>query len=211
MNRNLPKQQQYPASLIIVGAVLYSVLAYTDDAGKTTTEYQEWIVRSIKAKRGSKSRYGHSFLAQGDAQQRVNLAWKIDGVTWVKRAGKAGWAPSIAREFTHQFRVGDELPRGLYTTQRAALVYAIRAHQQMNLRYEKWIAEETDPEELLMLRADRVSHQAEMKALAVRFKKGWPITASSRKHAALSTAENSLSLQQMPNAAPDTTIETQSA
>ena len=117
-----PKRQQYPASLIKVGAVLYSVFAYTDDDGKTTTGYGEWIVRSIKARRGSKSRLGAAIFAQGDTRLRVNLTQKVDLVTWVKRAGKAGWASSIPRDYTKQFAVGDDLPYGLYTTQRAALV-----------------------------------------------------------------------------------------
>jgi hypothetical protein len=174
MMRTVPQAQQYPASLIKVGAVLYSVFAYTDDDGKTSTGYEDWIVRSVKAKRGSKSRMGHAIFASGDTRQHVNLTQKVEGVTWVKRAGKTGWATSIPEYLQNQFTVGDRLPRGLYTTHRAALVYAIRSHQDMYKRYDQWIAEETDPEALAGWHADKATHEAELKALAIRFKKGWP-------------------------------------
>lgn len=179
--KTTPKTQPYPASIIKVGAVLYSVLAYTDDEGKTRTEYQEWVVRSIKSKRGSKSRLGHTMFARGNIEQQVNLTLKIEHVTWVKRTGKTGWATTISSHFTKQFPVGEDLPLSLYTTQRAALVYAISAHHDTNLHYDKWIAEETDTGELARLKSDKISHQAEMKALAIRFKKGWPAKLTTTK------------------------------
>lgn len=170
----MTKPQKYPASLIKVGAMLYGVSVYTDDDGKTSTEYEEWIVRSIKAKRGSKSRMGHAIFALGDSRKRVNITQKVERLTWVKLIGKTGhgWASSIPAYLQNQFLVGGDLPRGLYTTQRAALVYAIRAHQDTYERYDKWIAEETDAGEAAILRADRITHEAEMRSLATRFKKG---------------------------------------
>lgn len=168
-----PKPQAYPAGTIKVGAVLWSVLVWTDDdTGRTSTEYHEWHVRSIKARRGSKSLYGikhGSFL--GDDRQQVNLTRKLPDVTWVKIKGKTGWAKSIPAWLRRQFVAGSDLPLGLYTTQRAALVYAIRVHQGTYLRYEKWIAQETDPEEKAALIAERGIHEAEMRALATRFTK----------------------------------------
>jgi hypothetical protein len=177
-----PKAQPYPASVIKVGAVLYSVLAYTDEeSGKTTTEYEEWVVRSIKTKRGSLSRLGSKLFASGDVEKCVNLTLKLEHVTWLKRAGKTGWATSISSHFTKQFKVGEDLPSGLYTTQRAALVFQIASHHDTNLLYDKWIAEESDAAVLSRLRTDKTSHQAEMKALAIRFKKGWPAKLTTTK------------------------------
>lgn len=168
----MPKPQVYPASIITTGAVLWSVLAWTDDdTGKTGTEYEEWHVRSIRAKRGSKSRYGVTMLGLGDDLQFVNLTRKVPDLTWVKTKGKAGWAKSIPAWLTKQFAVGSTLPTGLYTTQRAALVYAIRHHQDTHRRYQQWVAEETDPQEKAELIADLATHEAEMRALATRFTK----------------------------------------
>lgn len=166
----VPKRQTYPASVIAVGTVLYSVLAWTDDNGKTSTEYQEWVVRSIKARRGSKSRMGHAMFASGDTRQFVNLTQKIPDLTWVRRQGKAGWATSIPGYCTKQLPVGDELPEGIYTTQRAALVFAIREHQRTHARYGQWIAEAAG-DEREEWRADLITHEAEMRALATRFTK----------------------------------------
>lgn len=167
-----PKPQQYPASLMQVGAVVYSVLAWTDeDTGKTSTEYEEWHVRSIKARRGSKSRMGYAMFAQGDTAKRVNLTQKVEHVTWVKRAGKTGWAASAPDYLTKQFRAGDPLPHGLYTTKRAALVYAIRSHQDGHKRYDQWIAEAKDDKERAEWRANQIIHEAEMRALGTRLTK----------------------------------------
>ena len=130
-----PKQQQYPSSKIFVGAVLYIAMAWTDDDGKTTSEIEQWVVRSIRAKRGSKTKYGFKVAASRayDVAQYVNLTQKIDRITWGKRStknGDYGWLSSIPESFRMQFRVGDPLPYGLYTTERAALVYRIAAEKE---------------------------------------------------------------------------------
>jgi hypothetical protein len=174
MSVTTPKPQQYPASLMKVGAVLYRVSANTDDSGKVTTEYQEWVVRSIKARRGSKSRMGYADFGRGSTEQQVNLTQKLNDLTWVKRAGKQGWATSIPDFMREQFEVGQELPCGMYTTQRAALVYAIRRHQDTLKKYDQWISEATGPEDAAEWRADKVAHEAELRALLTRFKKAWP-------------------------------------
>lgn len=45
----------------------------------------------------------------------------------------------------------------------------------MSLHYDESIAEESRPDALAELRAEKVSLEAELRALAIRFKKGWPI------------------------------------
>jgi hypothetical protein len=122
----IPKPQLYPASKIAVGAVLYSCAAWTNDAGKTSTEINEWIVRSIQAKRGTKTRMGFATSFGHDRTQYVNITERIDHVTWGKRStknGDYGWRKTIPSYCTRQFAVGSCLPRGIYTTVRAAILY----------------------------------------------------------------------------------------
>lgn len=168
----VPKPQAYPASVIVPGAVLWSVLAWTDeDTGKTGTEYEEWHVRSIRAKRGSKSQYGRELLFQGDTRQRVNLSRKLLDISWVKTKGKLGWAPSIPEWLTKQFVVGNTLPDGIYTTQRAALVYAIRSHQAGLKKYDEWLEKATSDAERAEIAEWRAEDEAEIRALTTRFTK----------------------------------------
>lgn len=125
-NVPIPKPQLYPASKIAVGAVLYSCTAWTDDAGKTSIEVNEWIVRSIRAKRGTKTRMGFATSFGHDRTQYVNITKKIDLVTWGKRStknGDYGWRKTIPSYCTRQFAVGSCLPHGIYTTIRAAILY----------------------------------------------------------------------------------------
>lgn len=121
-----PKPQLYPASKIAVGAVLYSCTAWTDDAGKTSTEVNEWIVRSIRATRGSKTRMGFATSYGRDTTQYVHIAEKINLVTWGKRStknGDFGWLKTIPSYCTKRFAVGSNLPHGIYTTIRAAVLH----------------------------------------------------------------------------------------
>jgi len=120
-----PNPQSYPVSKIKVGAVLYSCLAWTDDMGKTSTEINEWIVRSIQARRGTKSRMGCPTRFFSESTKYVNITQKIDLVTWGKRSSKTGdygWLKTIPADFRKQFAVGHSLPRGIYTTIRAAVL-----------------------------------------------------------------------------------------
>ena len=124
----IPKPQVSPASKIAVGAVLYSCTAWTDDAGKTSTEVNEWIVRSIQAKRGTKTRMGFAATFSYDQKQYVNITQKLDHVTWGKRStknGDLGWLKTIPSYCRKQFAVGACLPGGIYTTIRAAVLYEI--------------------------------------------------------------------------------------
>ena len=110
------KAQAYPSSVIRKGAVLYAAVYYISDDDKAKVEVTEWIVRSIQKRRNSTS-----------AQRYVNLAQKLDGITWGKRSrknGDFGWLPSIPSWCLQQFREGGELPFGFYTTRLAALKFA---------------------------------------------------------------------------------------
>lgn len=121
-----PKTQLYPASKIAVGAVLYSCTAWTDDEGKTSTEVNEWVVRSIRATRGSKTRMGFATSYRRDTTQYVHITEKINLVTWGKRStknGDYGWLKTIPSYCTKRFAVGSNLPHGIYTTTRAAVLY----------------------------------------------------------------------------------------
>lgn len=130
----MPKRQAYPQSRISVGAVLYSCSAWTDDAGKTTTAINEWVVRSIQSKRGSKSRMGVAVRSFSEVRQYVNLIEKVDGVTWGKRSpkiGDYGWLKNIPAYCRKQFPVGSELPFGIFTTVRAAVSYQLHSSIQL--------------------------------------------------------------------------------
>lgn len=125
---DVPKRQAYPSSKIIVGSVLYSCCAWTDDAGKPSIEISEWVIRSIQAKRGSKTRFGIPVHSFGEVAQYVNLVEKKDRVTWGKRSSKHGdfgWLKTIPSACRKQFRVGTDLPHGVYTTVRAAVMYQL--------------------------------------------------------------------------------------
>lgn len=124
---SIPKPQLYPASKIAVGAVLYSCTAWTDDAGKTSSQINEWVVRSIQVLRGSASKQAPAHL-KFEALKFVNITEKIDGITWGKRSkknGDFGWLKSIPDFCRKQFAVGRCLPHGVYTTERAAILHQI--------------------------------------------------------------------------------------
>lgn len=147
----LPKAQGYPSSKIKVGAVLYRVTADMDDERKTSSEIEEWVVRSIRAKRGSKSINGVSTRDANSAAQYVNLTRKLDYVTWGRRSKKTGdygWLKSIPNWAVKQFPVGGDLPTGLYTTPRAALVYAIADTEWRVERCKVRMGEETAQSEI---------------------------------------------------------------
>lgn len=163
----LPKAQEYPASRIKVGTVLYVASAYTDDDGKTSSEIEEWIVRSIKAKRGAMA--GAKY-----AIQYVNLTRKLEFVTWgkvSKKAGDYGWLKSIPDWCMKQFPVGGALPMGVYTTHRAALNYAIADAEADIARLKNYLAEETDQSEAAEWQREIDDHVAQLNALKRRLAK----------------------------------------
>lgn len=171
-NTMRPKRQPYPATKIKVGAVLYSAFASTDEAGKTSTEIDEWIVRSIQAKRGSKTRLGFPAPSYArDATKYVNITRKIEFLTWGRRSkkiGDFGWLKSIPPEFRKQFAVGEDLYPGIYTTPRAALLYEIASIQEDFDWHTAQIKTETDPIELAGLTHELSEFTAQLAALKRR-------------------------------------------
>lgn len=151
----VPKRQAYP-KLIREGAVLYEASTRTVN-GRPKVVFEEWVVRSVQARRGARKEAAALGLALPNPTLYVNLALKIDGLTWVKRSkakGDFGWKPSIPQDFRKQFCVGEPLPSGLYTTCYAALRYAVPDCRD-NIGFLNWMLEgETDPELLAELRQE---------------------------------------------------------
>ncbi|WJT11040.1 hypothetical protein [Vibrio harveyi] len=150
---NLPKQQKYPSSVIKEGAVLYRYDAIAYEDGTYEVECQEWIVRSIKRKRGSKTVMGgrKSFLADFASSdvKYVNITQKKKGVTWGKLSKKHfdfGFLKSIPQKYKQQFAVSSDLPKGLYTTKLAALKYELKSNEIFLKESQRCLKVETDPE-----------------------------------------------------------------
>jgi hypothetical protein len=101
------------------GTIFYGCYPYTDENGKVEITVDEWVVRSIRKKRNSQTRYGIP-LAYPDTQDYVNLVQKYDGLTW----SKTGWLKNISPMFRRQFVLGGDLPHDLFTTPLQALKYA---------------------------------------------------------------------------------------
>lgn len=163
-----PKPQLFPSSKIAVGAVLYSCSAWTDEAGKTSTQINEWIVRSIQAKRGTKSRMGFPVRFARDVAQCVNIIEKIDLVTWGKRSTKSGdygWLKTIPSFCRKQFSVGSCLPYGIYTTIRAAVLYETKSTEDMIASCKATNQAERDDEEIAGLEAQGVALQRRLAKL----------------------------------------------
>ncbi len=167
------KAQSYPASIIKKGVVLYQVLVFTDE-DKTEIAIEEWVVRSIKRKPGSQTRYGYAQPMAGFSSQRVYVVHKVKFVTWGKRSNKHGdfgWLPGVPSDFRTWFSVGDDLPAGLYTTKRAALKYAADAKVTSLKRCYILQKEETDPEEIAEWKTELEDMEKELKLLKSRIKR----------------------------------------
>lgn len=162
---------KYPHSVIKVGVTLYLVLSSTDN-GKSKTEITEWVVRSIRKKRGPQTKYNDKRFGNGDNNDYVNLIWKIDGVSWGKRSSKNGdfgWLkiPSFCRK---QFRVGNDLPHGFFTTKRAALKWAEKEHVETIKWYDSEISNNPDDTDLVCERNEHISELASIKRAISRLK-----------------------------------------
>jgi len=171
---SIPKAQPFPASKIKIGAVLFVASAYTDDSQKTTSDIEEWVVRSIRAKRGSKSRFGFAVPGALEPEQYVNLTRKYDYVTSGKRSSKTGdygWLKSIPGWCVKQFQVGCDLSSGVYTTRRAAFVYAIAETEACIARNQRYMAEETISAELIEWQREIADLNAQLAALKRRLAK----------------------------------------
>lgn len=137
----LAGQQAYPRSKIKVGAVLYKVDVSEYDDGSMSVAVDEWIVRSIKRKRGSQTIFNSRRPNADVAPVYVNVTAKIKDVTWIRLSRKVndfGWSKSISQYHRAQFKVGRRLPKGLFTTPLAALKYALKSadkNLQTSLEY----------------------------------------------------------------------------
>jgi len=167
------KQQKYPSSKIKPESILFYVDAFSYDDGSSTVEVQEWAVRSIRRKRGSQTRYGFKqFAAEINNEKYVNLIRKIKNTTWGKRStrnGDFGWLPSIPDYYRKQFKEGDCLPRGVYTTKRAAFKFALFKWKEKINRCQEWIKEEDCPNEIAEWEEDLNDYEKELKLLKSRF------------------------------------------
>ncbi|EMF7428917.1 hypothetical protein V4F63_004067 [Vibrio vulnificus] len=146
--------QKYPHSRIKVGAVLYKVDVAEWDDGSTSISIDEWLVRSIKRKRGTQTPMGKRRIgdAYGDtAPLYVNVTAKVKDVTWVRQSRKVndfGWSKSIPKHYREQFQVGKRLPLGIFTTPLAALKWALKDNERALDRYHDYRNEETDETEI---------------------------------------------------------------
>ncbi|WDX79850.1 hypothetical protein PQP94_24080 (plasmid) [Salmonella enterica subsp. enterica serovar Typhimurium] len=157
------KAQAYPPSVIRKGAVLYAALYYIFDDDKAKVEVTEWIVRSIQKRRNSTS-----------DQRYVNLAQKLDGITWGKRSrknGDFGWLPSIPSWCLKQFREGGELPFGVYTTRLAALKFAKVSLQEEVQYCEAELKKAQTEEDTQELQEELAENQRLLKAAGAMVKR----------------------------------------
>lgn len=102
------------------GTIFYGCYPYTDENGKVEITVDEWVVRTIRKKRNSQTRYGIP-KSYPDMNDYVNLVHKHEGLTWSE---KTGWMKNIASMFRRQFILGRDLPYDLFTTPLQALKYA---------------------------------------------------------------------------------------
>jgi hypothetical protein len=168
----LPKAQSFPKSVIKVGAVLYRAYSYVD-GGKTVTGLEEWVVRTIRARRNSSIWRGRDVKKLGwDIPKMVNLVEKSD-ITWGKlssKKGDYGWRKYIPERNRKQIPIGADLPRGIYSTKMAALKYLIADRKRDLARDENDLSNETDPEEIAELQSEKADAIAEIAALSRRLK-----------------------------------------
>lgn len=108
----------YNPETIKKGDDFYHCIAYVDN-NRATVSISHYIVRSIKAPRGSKTRYGVKIAGRyADTDKRVHLTEKND-VTWVKVSRKNfdyGWTSSIHNWYRKEFILGGQLPWGVRKT-----------------------------------------------------------------------------------------------
>lgn len=146
------KRQAYPSSKIKIGGVLYSISVDDWDDGTTTISVNEWVIRSIRRKRGTQTRIGklRRGTAFGDtAPYYVNATNKLKDITWVRQSRKVadfGWSKSISPHLKVQFKVGDHLPSGMYTTPLAAFKWKLKDKELSLEMCLKWQEEESEDE-----------------------------------------------------------------
>lgn len=167
------------ADRIKPGIVFYSVEAYYDEErNAVSVDINEWHVRSVRAKRGSVTRYGiKTIRAFSEPTKYVNLTRKTS-CTWVKKSRKHfdyGWASSISDRDRLQFILGSEfLPLGIYTTPLQAAKYERNTLQSIITSTEKWLkenADTADPADLAEETEERKRYIRMLKAVESRIRK----------------------------------------
>lgn len=156
-------QQKYPRSIIKKGAVLYEAYYYISDYNKAKVEVAEFIVRSIQKKRNSSLH-----------DRFVNLARKLDGVTWGKRSrtnGDFGWLPAIPSWCLKQFREGNDLPFGLYTTKLAALKFAKLSLSESIKDYKNDLKDAKDNQDFSEISKEIDEYQSLLKVSEMMYKR----------------------------------------
>ncbi len=167
----MPKPQPFPASKITIGARLYRAYSYCDE-GKAVSGFEEWIVYTIRARRGDKMRSGFDVSGGISKPKAVNLIQK-NAATWgkkTKKTGDYGWLPPFHPSYRRQFRVGEDLPSGVYTTKRAALAYELADQLDSVSWYAEEIQQETDPISLAALVVEAAEIDSQVAALKRRMK-----------------------------------------
>lgn len=173
----LDGRQKYPHSKIKVGASLYKVDVSEWDDNTTTIAIDEWIVRSIRRKRGTQTRIGKLRIsdAYGDsAPVYVNVSAKIKGATWVRQSRKVndfGWSKNIPQYYKVQFEVGNRLPLGLFTTKLAALKWALKDKEKWAVKLDNYRKNESDETELAEWDEEIVINKKSIRLLKSRIKK----------------------------------------
>lgn len=138
---------------------------------KRSIDVTLWEVRSIKQKRGSKSRHGREFLRNVyDTRKFVNLTARVPHATTNAKTGK--WLTSISNSFRISFPVGQErLPTGHYSSLLNAIKYAIVKKEEKLVRHQEGLARVTDPEDIEDWTAIVADTKAEIKLLKSRLTK----------------------------------------
>lgn len=166
------KPQKYPHSKIKKGIILYCYDAFSYDDGTSTVELQEWHVRSIMRKPRTQTRFGRpNPYAEFHQTIYIYVTRKVKDITWGKKSrknGDFGWLGSISEYYRKSFRVGSDLPTGLYTTKLSALKYAVHEKLESIKRLKKYAKEETDLEEIKEWNECIESDEKELKLLKSR-------------------------------------------
>ncbi len=156
-------KQKFPKSKIIVGGSLYKVTPYTDHNGVSHCDIDEYIITSIRRKRGTQSKYGIARLGSNpDASKWVNLTLKNE---YTFKGDKR--LKNISRYYTLSFIYGQDLPFGYYTTKLKALNYAVVTAIE-NVQWHLENLTKDDPDTLCALKELRLT-----KGKLTRLKKSW--------------------------------------
>ena len=172
----LKGRQKYPHSKIKVGVTLFSVSTDTDpDTKKVSVDINEWIIRSIKKKRGSQSSYGCKVFQFNDSDDKyVHCSQKINGLTYGKlsnKKGDYGFFKSIPLCCKKKFKVGEHLPDGIFTTILAAAKYRLKK----DIEYLEYIAKDKKdcmfPDRIKIIDEDIKERENEIKLLKLKINK----------------------------------------